>query len=161
MTIKWFKSPFSCVIFLLTQPQVANQQKNIFHNFRTGPFFRNLSSTKVVFSQTKPEHIWDWKSKKKSWKLFPDIPVQLFATGKTLLDILLLVQSLCWSLIVENMLKSHFWPSSIKFKFSFSKLMIMHRQSHIFFIKAFLVLSCKYNKINKEYFFIQYGNDTK
>ena len=26
--IKWFKSLFNCVIFLLTQPQVANQQKN-------------------------------------------------------------------------------------------------------------------------------------
>ena len=25
MAIKWFKSPFICVIFLLTQPQVANQ----------------------------------------------------------------------------------------------------------------------------------------
>ena len=27
MTIKWFKPPFNCVIFPLTQPQVANQQK--------------------------------------------------------------------------------------------------------------------------------------
>ena len=27
MTIKWFKSPFSCVIILFTQPQVANQQQ--------------------------------------------------------------------------------------------------------------------------------------
>ena len=27
MTIKWFKSPFNWVIFLLTQPQVADQQQ--------------------------------------------------------------------------------------------------------------------------------------
>ena len=27
MTIKWFKPPFKCVIFPLTQPQVANQQE--------------------------------------------------------------------------------------------------------------------------------------
>ena len=29
MTIKRFESPFSCVIFPLTQPQVAKQQTNI------------------------------------------------------------------------------------------------------------------------------------
>ena len=27
MTIKWFKPSFNCVIFPLTQPQVANQQQ--------------------------------------------------------------------------------------------------------------------------------------
>ena len=31
MTIKWFKSPFGCVIFLLTQTQVANQQKKTYN----------------------------------------------------------------------------------------------------------------------------------
>ena len=33
---KWFKSPFSCVILSLTQPQVANQQKkiNFEHNLK-------------------------------------------------------------------------------------------------------------------------------
>ena len=29
MTIKWFKPPFNCVIFPLTKPQVANQQKKM------------------------------------------------------------------------------------------------------------------------------------
>ena len=30
MTIKWFKSPFKCVIFPLTQPQVANKKNVVF-----------------------------------------------------------------------------------------------------------------------------------
>ena len=34
LLVKWYdnkmvKSPFNCVIFPLTQPQVANQQKNV------------------------------------------------------------------------------------------------------------------------------------
>ena len=40
MTIKWFKSPYNCVIFLLTQPQVANQQKK--KKIKTQTFFSNF-----------------------------------------------------------------------------------------------------------------------
>ena len=84
MTIKWFKPPFNCVIFSLTQPQVANQQKKKKKNCVVVPFRKKIIIAEKV--NLKCFVNWELRQKQKKLKFWREIStIKIFVVIVTLL----------------------------------------------------------------------------